>query len=280
MPTVESFTLGQVNYPVLLLILVSFVLHKQKRATLGGVALSFASLIKVSPALILLYFLWRRDFRLVASFLITLAATTVFMQIFAPSVDIAFIRDVLPAISARTPELNNKALAVWWQFLFMNNDLADPINHLPLLPSILSVLSTILIITFLFLVFKRSELFPITDDSTRRTLQFLVSCVALLLTQPYLEIHHLVFAFPAVSSIIVLLTKNKFRWKHITLLILITLLLNSRGENSFRWLGPYWYSAFLSNPQTYGLLIIFVFLCLYLVGKTSLNENYGSSNFK
>jgi hypothetical protein len=36
MPTLESFTLGQVNYAVLLLILSSFVFHKQKRATLGG----------------------------------------------------------------------------------------------------------------------------------------------------------------------------------------------------------------------------------------------------
>lgn len=274
MPTLESFTLGQVNYPVLLLILISFVLHKHKVSYIGGAALAIASLIKISPAFLLLYFLWRRDFRLAAGFLITLTAITILMLVFAPSVDIAFIRDVFPAISARTPELNNKALAVWWQFLFTTNNLADPILHLPLLSSILSMLSALVIITTLFFVFKRSELFPKTDDSTRGVLQFLVCCVAMLLIQPYLEIHHLIFAFPAVVGIIVLTTRDAFNWKYTLLLLGFFLLLNSRGENSFRWLGPHWYSAFLSTPQTYGLLIIFIFLCLYLAGRTSLNENY------
>jgi hypothetical protein len=201
------------------------------------------------------------------------------MFVFAPSVDVIFIRDVLPAISARTPELNNKALSVWWQFIFTSNDLADPLFNLPQLSSVLSALSLLVVITLLFLVFKRSELLPQTQESTRSTLQFLLCCVALLLVQPYLEIHHLIFAFPAVASIIVLATKDKFYWKYTVLLLLIFLLLNSRGENSFRWLGAHWYSAFLSNPQTYGLLIISVFLCLYLIGRISKSEYYGSQNF-
>ncbi len=279
MPTLESFTLGQVNYPILLLMLLSFVFHSQKRSLLGGGTLAIASLVKVSPVLLLLYFLWRRDFRLITGFLLAFSVVISLMLILAPSVDIAFVQEVFPAISSRVPELNNKALAVWWQFLFTNNDLAEPIVHMPILASILSALSSIVIISSIAIVFKRQKEFNALDHPTYALSQFLVCCVGLLLVQPYLEIHHLVFAFPALACIITVFTTNKLRWQNITLLVLVFLLLNSRGENSFRWLGPHWYSAFLSNPQTYGLLIVLVLLCLIILDRISIKSNYGSHNF-
>ncbi|HEV8539172.1 MAG TPA: glycosyltransferase family 87 protein [Bacteroidota bacterium] len=271
MPTLESFTLGQVNYPVLLLVLLSFTFHVRKAPLLSGGALAVATLIKVSPGFLLLYFIWKKDLRAVAGFILVICISAIPMLLIAPSVDFAFFKEILPALGGGTPELNNKALAVWWQFSFLNNELATPIAHLPIVATMLSVLCSALVICSIVIVFNRSKGIDAINPSTVALLRFLLCCTGALLAQPYVEIHHLVFAFPALAGMIAILSPNAERWRNLGRLVIVFFLLNSRGENSFRWLGPNWYGAFFSNPQAYGLLLIFITAGLILTGNIPIS---------
>ncbi len=276
MPTLETMTLGQVNYIVLLLLMLSWISSTRNSSLLGGALLAAATLIKVSPVLLLLYFIWRKNLRYIIGFVLAFSFFLAMMQLLAPSVDSTYVREVLPAISARAPELNNKAIAVWWQFLFINNALANPIAHLPWLSKALPALTSIVIIILTAIVFQRSRARNAMHEQNNNGLpvfQFAVCLIGLLLIQPYVEIHHLVIAFPALAGIIIYVGSVKFRWQYAVLVGVMLFMLNSRGENSFRWMGPHWYSAFFSNPQGYGLLILYATLLYVLSGRNAQHKN-------
>lgn len=252
MPTLENFTLGQINYIVLALILLCSYLAKERLSFFGGGVLAIAVLIKVSPVFLLLYFLWRKDYRLLFGFIVFFGALFIGLQLLTHSADIFYLREVLPAISGRIPDHANKSVSVWWQYLFMNNELCSPIINLPILATILSVVSAIAVISISCFTLNRSQF------NKYSFVPFAFGIVIMLLIQPYVEIHHLVMAFVPFSCLIIFYTSQAFDWRKIILLAVTFIFLNNRGENSFDRVGHFWFSAFLSNPQAYGLILLFV----------------------
>lgn len=70
-PAVFSIFVGQANTLILALVVLTFYLSKRGRERLAGITLALASLIKIFPFCITLYFLWKGRYRV---FLYTLAA--------------------------------------------------------------------------------------------------------------------------------------------------------------------------------------------------------------
>ena len=70
-PTRLTLTLGQINLIVLLLIILSFYWYTKKRQIPAGVSLALAFIFKFTPAILLLFFLLRKQFKLISAFLIT-----------------------------------------------------------------------------------------------------------------------------------------------------------------------------------------------------------------
>ena len=86
------------------------------------------------------------------------------------------------------------------------------------------------------------------------------ACLLLmLLCQPLLQIHHLIYAFPALIYMIGELPKTN-RMVVGTLLVAIALMLNSRGWNAFEKLTDHWIAAFLTAPQAWGVLLLLVIM--------------------
>jgi len=64
-PALFTFGAGQANYFILLLIFAGFVAAEKGRDVAAGLALAVATAIKLTPGLLLAYFLWKRRFALV-----------------------------------------------------------------------------------------------------------------------------------------------------------------------------------------------------------------------
>ena len=65
-PLDSNFGLGQVNVLILAFISIGLYLYCGKRDLLAGLMLAAATLIKLTPALLIVYFAWKREWRVVA----------------------------------------------------------------------------------------------------------------------------------------------------------------------------------------------------------------------
>ena len=81
-PVLDNFCWGQVNVFSNLLILVSFYLYRENRRVYAGIVLALATSINCYPALFLVYFLLKYDYR----FLIAYAATMLGLFCIVPAV--------------------------------------------------------------------------------------------------------------------------------------------------------------------------------------------------
>ena len=68
LPLLHNFKWGQVSVLMTLGILLAFALHRQGRGEYGGVVLALATCVKYYPGVFIVYFLIRRDWRLVFAF--------------------------------------------------------------------------------------------------------------------------------------------------------------------------------------------------------------------
>jgi hypothetical protein len=106
-----SFALGQVDAGLLLLLSVAFWAYVRGIAPLAGGAIALAAAIKIIPILVLLYFLWKREYRIavwcvsfgLALFLASLAFTT-------PGVWGTYLTEMLPALLKGSTHYTNAGI--------------------------------------------------------------------------------------------------------------------------------------------------------------------------
>jgi alpha-1,2-mannosyltransferase len=106
-----SFALGQVDASLLFLIAIGFWGYTRSHPAVAGIAIAFAAAIKLIPALLLLYFLWKRDYRAffwgigtgLALFLASLA------YVGADIYD-SYLTDTLPAVLKGSSHYSNASL--------------------------------------------------------------------------------------------------------------------------------------------------------------------------
>lgn len=106
-----SFALGQVDATLCLLLAVGFWGYVERRPAVTGTALALGAAIKLIPGLLLLYFLWKREYRVVAwGAGVGMALLLLSLAYTGPHVYETYLTETLPALSKGSTQYSNVSL--------------------------------------------------------------------------------------------------------------------------------------------------------------------------
>jgi len=148
-PLLDSLLLGQLDAVILLLIVVSFVAYRQRHALISGSFLGLASMIKFSPALLVGYFLLKRQRRVFASAVAAIFVIgIVSLALAGLDVHVVFLRDILPTLLSGSAQLENQSLNGFFNRLFLDGRFITELLATPPLPQarLLTLASSMLLL--------------------------------------------------------------------------------------------------------------------------------------
>lgn len=191
-PVLASLKFGQVNLFLMAMIVVDCLALRRFRGTLVGVAAA----IKLTPAVFVLYFLLRRDWRAAATSMAALVGATLLGFLFAPADSAEYwFHTVLD--TGRAGALNYA----------MNQSLRGMLHRLPLEASVELLLWVLLCAIVVALVWRIS-----LAVQNKLTVLLSVAVVGLLVS-PVSWSHHWVWIAPILLSIgVVWLRSRDIRW--------------------------------------------------------------------
>ena len=103
-----SFSLGQVDATQTLLLAVAFWGLTTRRAAVAGSAVAIGAALKLIPGLLLLYFLWRREYRALAwGAGVGLALLLISLAYVGPDIYRTYLTETLPALLKGSPHYSN-----------------------------------------------------------------------------------------------------------------------------------------------------------------------------
>src|SRR3990172_9062224 len=106
-----SFALGQVDATILLLLSLGFWGYVRGNAPVTGAAIACAAAIKLIPGLLLLYFLWKREYRVVLwGAGVGLALLLVSLAYVGADVYESYLTETLPALAKGSTHYSNASL--------------------------------------------------------------------------------------------------------------------------------------------------------------------------
>jgi Glycosyltransferase family 87 len=106
-----SFALGQVDASLTLLLSIAFWAYARGNAPLAGGAIAIAAAIKLIPGLLLLYFLWKREYRTALWCAgIGLALFLASLAVVGPGIWQTYFTDTLPALLKGSTHYSNAGL--------------------------------------------------------------------------------------------------------------------------------------------------------------------------
>lgn len=204
----DNHAMGQANLPVLLLAVAGLWQEDEGRPWLGGALVGAACMMKMSPALFVLWWLLHRRWSPAAAACVTGAALSVLALAFVPlHTQIHFYRDVLPGfgsgiyngLSVPITMFGNHSIPNLWAQLFPNRA-----QGLSTAAHGLSNLSALVLVGALGWTFRQPP-----ADAFARAGQAAAVAVAMLLVPVYTYEHHVVWAIPAVAVSIVGLVEGR-----------------------------------------------------------------------
>jgi hypothetical protein len=193
---VYSAELGQANFPVLLAVLVGLATER-RWPVLAGVAVGLAAMWKMSPALVVAWWLLHRRWPAVAAAVGTaIGSTLLTLPLLGAAPQLGFYRDVLPGL--QRGEYNGLVIQIG---MFANHSVPNLLHQaFPSGGNVLSALARGSSTAFqVLLVGTLGWWFRVpTHDPVRLAAQGSAVLVAALLVPVYTYEHHLVFAIPAI----------------------------------------------------------------------------------
>jgi hypothetical protein len=204
-PTRLSLQLGQVSI-LLALLLVAVGLLARRRPALAGLLLTLASMIKLYPALLGVYFLLRGP-RRVAWW--SLAWAIALVAIFLPIYGIQHYRTfadvvILSSNHPYTAEFN-LSLVAFWTRMFAPSPYAVPLLDAPLLARALTIASSLLVLGLCLLVRGRG------DGDRQGLLEYSLWLCAMLLLSPINGSYNLVLVLLPLLIILARLERKPDR---------------------------------------------------------------------
>ena len=155
-PLRNNFLFGQMHLVVLFLLTLAAWLFLGSRHFLSGISLAIAAALKIFPALFLVYFVWKRQWRAAIGLALGLAGVAVIsIYLFGTDACLLYVRQVLPAgLRGETLDPYNPAWNSWTALLrrlFIAEPELNPapVAHLPWLYALLQPL----IHAFIFVAF-------------------------------------------------------------------------------------------------------------------------------
>jgi hypothetical protein len=275
-PVVLSIQLGQVDALVMLGLATSLWALGRGNWWLVGVGVGFATVLKISPAILILYLLLRGKRQAVAGAILTAAALLGAAAIAGRASDLwLFVHDVAPSLSNGTLHIQNQSLPAWFARIFSpDTDLMSYMHGL----GGLSLLGLALALggTVLFYWKTRSE------EITLGHLGLLV--LLALIAGPITWDHYVTWAILPGMLLV-----NEFIWSRhegrlkplsIGCLILgFVLLMVPTPYFSDVAIAGNWMLRLLTGTKTVGLILWFVVICSYvLAGRANIFQGVISRN--
>lgn len=145
-----SLSLVQTHIFFVLLMVAAMTLAAKKRGVWAGLLLAVAAAVKITPGLLLLYWLARRQWKAAASFGVASAAiVAITAAVAGPTVFMAYLTELSRTSNVLLVAFNNQSLAAWWMGhrypasdLFVWNILRLPFG-VKLISTLLSVASVV-----------------------------------------------------------------------------------------------------------------------------------------
>lgn len=101
-PVVQGFWVGQVSFLMLAGLVGVWAAVRADRRSLAGALLALLAWIKVYPALLVIYFVWRRDWRLIRAVIVAGLLLGLFQVVVSgPDLMIEYFTDLLPGLSSQ-----------------------------------------------------------------------------------------------------------------------------------------------------------------------------------
>jgi hypothetical protein len=179
-PIYVSLKLGQVDFVILFLIATSFWAYKSGRDAIVGVCLALAAMIKLSPALLIVYFLWKREFSVFVSAVVTTVLVGMLSwAIVGHEAVLFFSTTLLPALLKGSAFFQNQSLNGLISRFFVDPRLYYSLEEFPSIRQarVLSGLASLALVGVgAFITRKR-----IDRNSLRFDLEFSLAMVTMLL---------------------------------------------------------------------------------------------------
>lgn len=147
-PFLFAMALVQTHALLLLLTVAGLVLAQRDRPVAAGFCVAFAAAVKITPGVVVLYWLAARRQRAAASFLLWSVALLVLTRVIAGEpLFRAYLADMHRTSQVLLVAENNQSLAAWWMGRFFSPDEVFDVNAFAL-PAALRVISLALMALF------------------------------------------------------------------------------------------------------------------------------------
>ena len=198
-PTIMSLYLGQVNVLVFVLIALAYLTFVQKRPYISGVLLAVSVWIKLWPVVLIAYFFWKREWKVVSGAILGLLLVGLLTFAFVGAEQtISFFTDRLPEISQGTQpdldHLNQSIPGVFAKMFAPSSDYVIPLIQSPTLAQQGSRVAILLLIVTTILLC--SWPIPLQNREQFSTEFTLVVIAAMLITGRLFE-SNLILLLPA-----------------------------------------------------------------------------------
>lgn len=258
-PTGASLGLGQSDIWIFSLMLVAFWAFTRKRDMVAGVAIGIASLTKLTPALLLVYWAWKREWRVVFYALATMAVVLVVsLPVIEVNRWIEYATQIFPALSTGTAYAQNQSLPGLISRLMLEPKYAAGLQSAPSEPAVrVATTAAELALVGLGLIFTRGRLKSRLDF--KFALEYSVWLTILLVISPISWDHYFTWMLlPVVVMLVALLNYDLDLVHGVVLTVGLAVaiwLLNTPVGTFFGY--P---QAWQRSPLLYGSLIILVLL--------------------
>lgn len=183
-PVRLTLVLGQINLIILLLIIASFYYQHQK-PHVSGALLALASAIKLTPAPLLIYFLLKKNYRAISSFVIfTIVVNVIAIIVFGFPLTNYYYTQVLP-------ELNSRVTQATLNATYMNQSISALLGRFGVFGTTNAIIRYIISGSgVLFLFFQWKKLSDLQLFSS-------LLIIATLFLPVFVWQHHFIFVLPA-----------------------------------------------------------------------------------
>jgi hypothetical protein len=259
-PVLMTFYLGQVNILIFLLIVLVWLTFVNERPYTAGALLALAAWIKLWPVVLVAYFVWKREWKVVAAAIIgalLIGVLTFALAGVGPTT--SFFTDRLPEISQGTEpgidHLNQSIPGFFAKMFSPSSQYVHPLIYSPTLAKQGTRIAVLLLVVATIILCSR----PIPLKSREQfSTEFMLVVIATMLITGRLFESNLILLLPAYFLIAEKLHQEQMiNWKQIALLIASVILIDI---HRVIWT--------LANPDKQALpwfLLIFPFLGLMLV---------------
>lgn len=203
-PAKLTLSLGQINLIILWLLIASFFAFTHKRRQLSGFFLGIATVIKLTPAPLIIFYVLKREWGIVKWFFLTLIAFTLIgIAAFGSELTHYFYLIHVPSLLAEVTRETLKAT-------YMNQGIAALLGRLGIFDSANTIIRYLISGVLFFAVTRR-----ITAANTQiqqLKLFALLTIVVMIFLPLFVWQHHYVFLLPAWVLLLLTSIKKPLSW--------------------------------------------------------------------